>query len=79
MNTPRLNATLDRMAARGQLRDNMDRDVCVQGLWNFLWTRESKPCWHCGEPCNWIDIDFESSLHPGPCSRAKWDEYGLMQ
>ena len=64
-----------RIAARGQLRDNMDRDVCVQGLWYFLWTPEAQPCMQCGEPTTWLDIDFEGPLHPGRCSQATWDQY----
>lgn len=65
----------ERMAARGQIRDNMDRDVCVQGLWHFLWTTEARPCMQCGQPTTWLDIDFEGPLHPGRCSQAMWDHY----
>jgi len=65
----------ERMAARGQLRDNLDRDVCVQGLWYFLWTPQWQPCMRCGEPTTWLDLDFEGPLHPGRCSEAMWDSY----
>lgn len=42
---------------------------------NFLWVPHPRECWHCGEPCQWIDLDFEAALHPGVCERAKWAEY----
>lgn len=42
---------------------------------DFIWSVQSSPCWHCGLPCNWIDIDFEAYLHPGECERAKWEQY----
>jgi hypothetical protein len=67
------------MAARGQLRDNLDRDVCVQGLWFFLWTLEAQPCMKCGEPTTWLDLDFEGPLHPGRCSERMWDEYAWAE
>ena len=77
---PELHPTREeRMAARGQLRDNMDRDVCVQGLWHFLWTPETQPCMKCRKPTTWIDIDFEGPLHPGACSQTMWDDYAWAE
>jgi len=32
-------------------------------------------CWHCGEGCNWVDIDFEAHLCSEECQQAKWKEY----
>jgi hypothetical protein len=34
-----------------------------------------KPCWHCKELTNWIDICFEAHLCSEECSNAKWKEY----
>lgn len=47
----------------------------VAELPGFIWVPYELECWHCGEPCTWIDVDFETALHPGRCSQAKWDEY----
>lgn len=47
----------------------------VMRLDSFIWVPWTAPCWHCGQPTTWVDIDFETALHPGACSEAKWDEY----
>lgn len=47
----------------------------VTGLNGFIWVPYERDCWHCGEPTTWIDLDFETHLHPGRCSERKWDEY----
>jgi hypothetical protein len=47
----------------------------VAPLPDFLWMPFEQPCWHCGEPTTWIDIGFETALHPGECSETKWGEF----
>lgn len=32
---------------------------------------EPRPCWHCGRPSRWLELNFEAPLHPGACSDAK--------
>lgn len=32
------------------------------------------PCWHCRVLTYFIELGFETRLHPGECSFAKWDE-----
>jgi hypothetical protein len=71
--------TLEALRVWGQIRDNMARDVCVQGLWGFLWWPDAQPCMYCEEPCSWIDLGFEGRLHPGPCADAMWDAYSRAQ
>jgi hypothetical protein len=40
-----------------------------------LYIEQEEPCWHCGKPTHWVDLDFEAPLCFGECSRAKWREY----
>ena len=47
----------------------------VRQLGHFLWVPFEAECWKCGKPTTWIDLDFETALHPGPCSEKAWDEY----
>lgn len=37
--------------------------------------KPGEPCWHCGQPCPFVEFNFEAYLHPGTCTEAKWDEY----
>lgn len=34
-----------------------------------------RPCWHCGKPTPWIEINFETNLCPGACNDAKTAEW----
>jgi hypothetical protein len=49
--------------------------LMVAELDGFIWVPYSRPCWHCQESTTWVDLAFETPLHPGPCSQAKWDEW----
>ncbi len=53
----------------------LDGGLEVTELDGFIWVPYESDCWHCGQPTTWIDIDFETALHPGRCSERKWDEY----
>lgn len=57
------------------ITNDPNQQLEVAWLNGFIWTPYEKPCWHCGEPTTWVDLDFEAPLHPGRCSEAKWDEY----
>ena len=61
-------------------------------LGEFIWFPFARPCWQCGEPCSWMEVNFETWLHPGRltetvpgcydtviegCEKAAWDEYWL--
>lgn len=35
----------------------------------------SYPCWHCGQPTSFADIDFGAPICSEECSRAKNDEF----
>lgn len=69
------------------------RVTCVETLCEFImptsadstkWHVEVEvgepyqPCWYCGEPCAFIEVDLWARLHPGICTYAKWAEYGEM-
>lgn len=41
----------------------------------FLPDQPERPCWHCGEPTTFVEINFEAPLHPGPCTDQKEVEY----
>lgn len=41
---------------------------------NHIWTDNEEQCWHCGEPTKWRELAFEAPLHPGDCTRAKYQE-----
>lgn len=32
-------------------------------------------CWHCHRPTRFIDLDFQTFLHPGACQDAKVNEW----
>jgi hypothetical protein len=32
-------------------------------------------CWHCGEPTEWVEINFSAHLCSDECLSAKIDEY----
>ena len=51
----------------------------VWQLDHFMWVPYAQDCWHCGQPTTWIDLDFQTALHPGPCSASKWDEYAWAE
>lgn len=34
-----------------------------------------EPCWHCGDPTDQIEINFQAYLCPGACTEAKTDEF----
>lgn len=34
-----------------------------------------RPCWHCGRPTHWLELNFGTSLCPGDCTDAKWAEF----
>jgi len=36
---------------------------------------EETPCIHCGEPSQFVDLDFEGNFCSEECNRAKWQEY----
>lgn len=42
---------------------------------NHILCDDPAPCWHCGEPTQWVELSFETPLHPGSCSDAKWREF----
>lgn len=33
------------------------------------------PCWHCGRPTQWVELNFEAHLCSEECVDAKWKEY----
>jgi len=33
------------------------------------------PCWNCGTPTAYVDLDFEGHLCSEACRDVKWDEY----
>lgn len=35
----------------------------------FILSRTLRPCFICGEPTIFIEMDYECPLHPGPCER----------
>lgn len=35
----------------------------------------AQPCWHCGQPTQFISIDFQAYIHPQVCADAKWAEF----
>ena len=39
------------------------------GEWN-----QRAPCWHCGKLTSWIELTLQTNLHPGACTKDKWDE-----
>ena len=45
------------------------------GTLNHVLGDDPQPCWHCGEPTQWLELSFETPLHPGGCTDAKWREY----
>lgn len=32
---------------------------------DFIWFPLARPCWQCGELCSWMELNFETWLHPG--------------
>lgn len=42
---------------------------------DFLVAESLGSCWHCGEDCSTIEVNFETYLHKGKCTEAKWKEY----
>ncbi len=32
-------------------------------------------CWHCGKQTHFVDLDFETFLHPGVCQDAQIMEW----
>jgi len=51
----------------------------AQQLPGFWWDACGGICWHCEKPCSWVDLDFQTTLHPGRCSQAKWDKRAWRQ
>lgn len=49
--------------------------MTVLDTYDHLKMTVALPCWHCGVPTPWVELNFESALHPGPCTLAKWAEY----
>lgn len=41
----------------------------------FVVSPEIGKCWHCGKDTRFVDMGFETYLHPGACDEAKTDEY----
>ena len=35
---------------------------------------ERRLCSQCGKRTNWIELTLQEHLHPGACTKAKWDE-----
>lgn len=69
---------------RVRLADELGRGLAslaspVRDLPGFVWMPFAGPCWHCDEPTTWLDVGFETRLHPGACSEAKWDEYAWAE
>jgi hypothetical protein len=42
---------------------------------NFFVADDFGPCWDCGEETCFIEINFETWLHPGTCEANKDREY----
>lgn len=42
---------------------------------NFIVVDDFQPCWDCGEPTCFIEINFEAFLHPGACEARKDTEF----
>lgn len=42
---------------------------------NFIVADDFGPCWDCGEPTCFVEINFEAWLHPGDCEANKDREY----
>lgn len=40
-----------------------------------FWIWKPGRCWNCKWPCFWSEINFQTYIHPGKCSKAKWLEY----
>lgn len=46
---------------------------------NFIVQDRLEPCWDCGEPTCFIEINFEAALHPGACEARKDAEFWAAQ
>lgn len=46
-----------------------------EGVEGIIRGRVAEPCWHCKEPTEFVDIDFQAHLCSDECQKAKWDEY----
>lgn len=44
-------------------------------LEHHITSEHEKPCWRCGNPTRFIDIDFQAHLCPGACTEAKTEEF----
>lgn len=40
-----------------------------------LWLPIAKPCWICENPTCWVELNFESHICPGQCTREAWRQY----
>ncbi|GJF04992.1 hypothetical protein [Pseudonocardia sp. D17] len=57
------------------LRDALMRRAADRSGGRFLADQPERPCWHCGQPTRYVEINFEAPLHPGPCADQKEIEY----
>lgn len=42
---------------------------------NFIWGPIARECWACKQPTHYIEVNFESHMHPGLCEDAIWAMY----
>ena len=36
---------------------------------DHIWAWRPAPCWHCGKPTHWVEVNFEARLHRGHMAR----------
>lgn len=56
------------------LREALLRRQCDRSG-RYSLAAEPRPCWHCGQPTRFLEVNFEAPLCPGACTEAKEAEY----
>jgi hypothetical protein len=59
---------------RPGVANRMQPERAARDAFNHIWMDHEEKCWHCEEPTRWVELAFETALHPGPCTDAKYRE-----
>jgi hypothetical protein len=59
--------------------DHVSPNMCVElehpDHRDSMWFMTEKPCWICGKPTTWVELNFQAWVCTGACTDEAWRRY----
>lgn len=79
MSTLRRIASAPSLQLQIRMPDHVSPNVCVElehpDHPDSMWFMTEKPCWICGQPTTWVELNFQTWVCVGVCTERAWQKY----